>query len=368
MKIGILTHYDVNNQGAQLQMYSMYKKIEDLGHKPVILTYVKNYDFDKEKKLRYQASIKSIPYYIKNYLIKSGMGAVYRNYKKLSQNKKFRKKYFKFENYATANIDMAIIGSDEVFSIPMGVNMMMYGHCINTDKVISYAPSFGQTNIALLEKHNAKTLVQSGLKKFIALSARDENTANIIKELIEIKPSMVCDPAILYDISQIKSDINISKQKYMVVYAYDFNMTDEAEVRAIKNYAKKNNLIIVSPGTYHKWCDKNISCDILEWVEVFKNATCVVTDTFHGTIVATVTKVPMAVMVRNTLNNNKMLDLLHKLKIENRRLNEITDKELERVFAEKLDFVKIDNSVKKMRKESEEYLINAIEKCERGTK
>ena len=24
MKIGILTHYDVNNQGAQLQMYALY--------------------------------------------------------------------------------------------------------------------------------------------------------------------------------------------------------------------------------------------------------------------------------------------------------------------------------------------------------
>ena len=159
MKIGILTHYDVNNQGAQLQMYALYKKLEELGHEPIVLTYVKNYDFDKEKKLRYQASIKSIPYYIKNYLLKSGIGATYRNYEKLKLNKKFRKENFRFDNYATADIDMAIVGSDEVFSIPMGVNMMMYGHCVSTNKMISYAPSFGQTDIQLLEKHNAKTIV-----------------------------------------------------------------------------------------------------------------------------------------------------------------------------------------------------------------
>ena len=28
MRIGILTHYDVNNQGAQLQMYALYRSEE----------------------------------------------------------------------------------------------------------------------------------------------------------------------------------------------------------------------------------------------------------------------------------------------------------------------------------------------------
>ncbi len=32
MKIGILTHYDVNNQGAQLQMYALKRELEKLGH------------------------------------------------------------------------------------------------------------------------------------------------------------------------------------------------------------------------------------------------------------------------------------------------------------------------------------------------
>ena len=31
MKIGILTHYNVNNQGAQLQMYALYNKLKELG-------------------------------------------------------------------------------------------------------------------------------------------------------------------------------------------------------------------------------------------------------------------------------------------------------------------------------------------------
>lgn len=363
MKIGILTHYDVNNQGAQLQMYALYKKLEEMGHEPVILTYVKNYDFDKEKKLRYQATIKSIPYYIKNYLIDCGIGATYRNYKKLQKNKKFRKNTFKFENYATANIDMAIVGSDEVFSIPMGVNMMMYGHCVNTNKMISYAPSFGQTDIKLLEKYHAKTLVSEGLKKFIDLSARDENTYNIIKELTDRKAAIVCDPVLLYDFKNTKTDIKIPKQKYMIIYAYDFNITDKKEVTAIKEYAKKHKLITVSPGTYHKWCDKNISCNALEWIDLFRNAECVVTDTFHGTIVSVISNKPMAILVRNELNSNKMIDLLKRCGIQDRRLKNISEKELEKAFSKELDFSEINSNVLELRKNAEDYLKKAICKC-----
>lgn len=365
MKIGILTHYDVNNQGAQLQLYAMYKKLEEMGHEPVVLTYVKNYDFDREKKLRYQASIKSIPYYIKNYLLKSGIGATYRNYKKLKLNKKFRKENFKFENYATADIDIALIGSDEVFSIPMGVNMMMFGHCISTNKVIAYAPSFGQTDIKLLEKHNAKILVKEGLKSFVDLSARDKNTANIIEKLTERKTTMVCDPVLLYKFNKEKiNKKKILSKKYMVIYAYDFNINTPDEIKAIKQYAKEHNLITVSPGTYHKWCDKNISCNSLEWVEIFKNAECVVTDTFHGTITSTITNRPMAVLIRDNLNSNKMNDLLEKLGLVSRKLVTISKEQLDKVFSEKIDFSDINKNIEKIRKESEEYLISAIKKCE----
>lgn len=42
MKIGILTHYTVNNQGAQLQLAAMCEFLRQLGHTPVVLTYEKN--------------------------------------------------------------------------------------------------------------------------------------------------------------------------------------------------------------------------------------------------------------------------------------------------------------------------------------
>src|SRR5690554_4319682 len=133
MKIGILTHYNVNNQGAQLQMYALYNKLKELGHIPVVLTYNKNFDFNVEAKLKNQVSIRSLPYYLRNYLFSKGLGITMHNVRKYKVNKEFRLNNFKHEDYATAEIDMAIVGSDEVFSLGSGVNIMMYGHAVNTE-------------------------------------------------------------------------------------------------------------------------------------------------------------------------------------------------------------------------------------------
>lgn len=363
MKIGILTHYDVNNQGAQLQMYALYKKLEELGHDPRVLTYNKNFDFKMEEKLKNQVSIKSVPYYLKNYLIKKGLGLTIHNVRKYNKNKNYRLSTFKHENYATSDIDMAIVGSDEVFSLESGVNMMMYGHAVNTNNMISYAPSFGQTDIDKIEKYHCKNLIVSGLSQFKAISARDENTAAMVKELTDKKPTIVCDPVLLFDFKDTHTKFDKPKQKYLVVYAYDRHMIEEHEIKEIKNYANKHKLITVSPGTYHKWCDMNIACNCIEWLEIFRGAEAVITDTFHGTIVSSISNVPMAVFVRNNINSNKLTDLISRLGIDNRRLMEINKSNLENVLSLKLDIDALNSAIENMRSAGNEYLINAINKC-----
>ena len=153
----------------------------------------------------------------------------------------------------------------------------------------------------------------------------------------------------------------------MVIYAYDFNINKAEEIAAIRAYAKKHQYITVSPGTYHKWCDKNISCDALEWLEIFKNAECVVTDTFHGTIASLITNTPMAVLVRDTLNANKMTDLLERTQITERRVSAITEEELDRILDNNIDFKVINSNLKMLRNKGIEYLESAIALCKEGT-
>ena len=64
MKIGILTHYNVINQGAILQMYALQSWLEAQGNEVYFLRYTKDYDFAPNEAGKYNISIKYFPFYV----------------------------------------------------------------------------------------------------------------------------------------------------------------------------------------------------------------------------------------------------------------------------------------------------------------
>ncbi len=366
MRIGILTHYDVNNQGAQLQLYALWMKLKEMGHLPVVLTYRKNFDFEPEQELRNQISIKSVPYILKHFLYEKGVGLTWHNVRKYLIHKKFRKDVFEFASYCLADMDVAIIGADEVFSLENGVNIMMFGHGVHTSHLVAYAPSAGQTDIGRVKMFHCEHLMASGLKSFQFLSVRDAATAQLVKELTGNSPVIVCDPVLLYDFSKLKTTCEKPSRKYMVVYGYDRHFVERSEIEALKSFAKKRGLLLVSPGCYHAWCDRNIPCNALQWMELFRHAECVVTDTFHGTIVAAITGRSMAVYVRQSINTNKLTDLIERLGLSDRRIVDISFSALESVFSCEQDNGKIQARILQLREIGEAYLKNALSLCQRN--
>lgn len=363
MKIGILTHYDVNNQGAQLQLYASYMQLTEMGYEPIVLTYKKNYDFEPSLERRNQITITSIPYIIKNFLLSKGIGLTSHNVKKFLINRKFRIKHFMHGSYSLTNVAAAIVGADEVFSLELGANMMMYGHGVNTDKMIAYAPSIGQTDLKRIEKYHCKELISSGLNRFIALSARDIHTKNIIEILTGREAEIVCDPALLYKfpLSEIQLPKGTPGKNYIVVYSYDARFVAPDEVKEISEYAKKHNLLTVSVGTYHKWCDVNIACDPLQWLKCIQNAKAIVTDTFHGTIASIITQCPMALYYSPTVNSNKMLDLIERTELQDRKLNALSCEELDRIFKQSINFIELEKRIERFRDLSLNYLKSALQ-------
>lgn len=362
MRVGILTHYDVNNQGAQLQLYATYHWLQELGHEPVVLTYRKNYDFVPELEQRNQIRLSSVPYILKHFLLEKGVGLTWHNVKKYLTNKRFRQQHFRLGSYCLTEVDAAIVGADEVFSLELGVNMMMYSHGVNTDRMIAYAPSFGQTDLDRIDHFHCRELIASGLQRFSALSARDERTRQIVEELTGRPVGIVCDPVLLYEfpLADYPMPKGTPHRDYMVVYSYDARFTSAVEREAIQTFARAHGLRTVSVGTYHGWCDVNIACNALEWLKCFSGARCVVTDTFHGTIAAAITHRPAALFYSPTVNSSKMLDLIHRLGLDRRLMQEITAEELERVFSETQDMDRLDENIRRFRAASREYLLQSL--------
>lgn len=128
-----------------------------------------------------------------------GLGCLFYQFKKQQVLKKFREDNFKMLPYTeSAQLDCVIVGADEVFSLENGVNFVMFGHGITSPRLVAYAPSAGQTDLARVEKFGCKELLASGFGKFTALSARDVGTQQLLHELTGKDAPIVCDPALLY--------------------------------------------------------------------------------------------------------------------------------------------------------------------------
>ena len=354
-KTGILTHYQVHNHGAILQMHALYKTLQFLGFKPFVLTYKKDFSFlPPSLGEKYNISLKSAPYYIK-YLLKKGIGKTFFNFKKYRTLNRFKTENYDFMSVFQSDMDYVLVGSDEVFSLEVGVNMIMYGHGVPCKNIISYAASFGQTDAAEVIRRNCGALISSGLKSFKALCVRDGSSFNTVKEVTSLEPEINFDPVLLYGFENELKSLSIKKpaDKYLVVYAYDNNMNDEREVSLIKNYAAKNNLTVVSAGYYHKWADINLNLNPLELLSVIKNAKAVVTDTFHGSVISALTNTPFAAFVR-TINVNKMTYLLDSLGLSGRKMAGF-DK-LEEVLSRKTDWNAVNGKISELREKGLNYL------------
>ena len=365
MKIGILTHYNVYNMGAQLQMLSLEAYLSELGHEVRILTYEKNFDFIEGEKERNSASWKALPFYIKHYLLEKGPGLTLFNYRKVKAiNRSLRE--HSFAPYDRSGCDVVVIGSDEVFSIDVGCNAMMYGYGLGGMPAVAYAPAFGRTTEEMLRDRNCYELVRDGLKRMFALSARDTHTREMIRNLTGREVPLVCDPVLLYDGHSFSRPVKPIGKPYLLVYAYDANMSDKSEIAAIRAYAKKHGLLTVSVGTYHGWCDRNIACGPLEWFQYFRNAACVVTDTFHGSVVSMKNHCRVAVFIRQSINAFKLQSLLDVTGMKDRQLAAITEEELERVLSQPVDYGETDRRIGQLAEQSGRYLKNALERVEHG--
>lgn len=360
MKLGIITHHDVHNHGAQLQMFALQKVLMSFGHQAKALTYKKSYDFLADyAENKYIFSIRSIPYYIQ-YLLKQGFSKTYFNYKKKQILVAFRKQNeLVGEYYSKANdLDGAFVGSDEVFSIETGLTTVFWGLGVPVQKIFSYAGCFGPTTIEFIREHYAEEYIKAGIERLEKLSVRDGNSKYIVEQLSNKEVTVVCDPVILYGYKEEKKNFKkLLKEKYLVIYSYDQNMNNPEEVKKIRDYAKCEGLTIVSPGFYHSWCDKNINVTPIELIEYIWGAECVITDTFHGSVISIIMNKEFLTKIRT--NSNKVDFLLQEYQLSNRVIDSFNT--LHEKFEKKIDYKNVNEIMGKNRKQSLTFIKECLE-------
>lgn len=200
MKAGIITHYDVHNHGALLQLTALIRVLKSKGIEAKALRFDKNYDFlGHDLKAKYEVSVKSAGIYI-DYIKEKGLGRFKYNFSKRKTLNKYKQETGIIGDYYSESplLDFVVIGSDEVFALHTGPTPVFFGHCLPSDNIISYAGSFGPTTIDDVRNHHSVNFVKSGLDGMKGITVRDANSASVVKNLTGLDVPIVVDPVLLY--------------------------------------------------------------------------------------------------------------------------------------------------------------------------
>lgn len=357
MKIGILSMQEIKNYGSFLQAFSLKKNIEALGHTCEFINIIPGEQLAPYK----------IPLFYKyRILFKRIWGWDF--IKRSKYIYKYQKR-FKFEflpelgvkNYHTTEyFDTVVIGSDEVFNCAQrswfGFSKQLFGYNLNTNKIITYAASFGATNYNILKELNIDNTISNLLININKISVRDANSVETIKSLTGITPEKHVDPVLIFNYdSYIPTIKNLGD--YMIVYTYPNRITSPEEISAIRTYAHNKKLKLISIGHYFPWCDMTIIPHPFEVLAYFKYANCIVTDTFHGTIFSIKYNKQFCTIIRD-MNSNKLTHLLKQFNLSDRIITDI--KMLPNILDTIIDYTPTNIEIQKEKKRSIEYLKNNL--------
>ena len=303
MKIGIITMHRVQNIGSVLQAYALQHKITQLGYEAELIDYI-------------------FPPQNKTFSFSSLLGETWnaiQGFPKQKTIKKldtFRRKYLRCSpiSYTKEGInknppeyDVYCTGSDQVWN-PKHIDddtTFMFDFAPADKPRISFASSFASDVIP----QNLKQKFSNHLSKYQTITVREQSGVGIVQELTGKEASVVCDPTLLLDEQEwrsVSSNSNkLPNNGYVLVYLLRY-MYDPRPgfYQIVENVRQLLKLPVYYFGGGFSEMRQPHSTVLTglgpeEFVDLFKNAAFVITDSFHGSAFATIFNVPMLGIVKD---------------------------------------------------------------------
>lgn len=361
MKIGLLAFQNAINFGAVLQMYSLKKRLEKLGHDVEVINY-----FSKSTEMG--NGLNRTPYLSKNTNLRL-LKYSYLKIKFMKTQKMWEKKYHKFKSFRDIYLniskntyhsihdfnkeihyDTIIVGSDQVWNpnITDGFDPVFFcdfNENIQINKV-AYAASCGSVSTI---KENSEEFY-SLIKNFDSISVREEELNNFIE--LERMSNRTLDPSLLTTKEEYNEIAIIPSEKdYLLIY----RMQENKELYEVaKNIAAKRNLQIIELGFSPFKKDPGIKyiedASPVEFLGLFKEASFVVTNSFHGTAFSIIYNKQFYTVPHRSVGQ-RMINLLELLNLNNRlilKADQINFEELKEIDFEPVNLllkVEIDKSM-----------------------
>ena len=311
-KVNLLTIHWGLSYGAIMQTYATSKLLEESGHKVSVINIIPNRERGN--------------YSLPRWIILSAMRFQFWFFKK-KYFPNLTKKMRRVDRHMIRISDYDVVGSDQVWNreITAPIELSFYLDFDDCPKKVSLASSFGKSSWT--EDASYTTKVLSCLKKFTAISVREETGKKILKENFGLNSEVLIDPTLAYGhfSDLVLHDIPSSK-------AYTFFVSEKNKYDSIVDYIvkdKKMELMKHSKFSYY------FTNGPRNWLTYIKNAAYVITDSFHGVAFSLIFQKEFYVLCGDRSKFTRITNLLGRLGLEDRIIDSIEDYEFKKNLFQK---------------------------------
>ena len=385
MRVGILTMYKLNNYGSVLQAYALQSTVNKLGFRGEIIDYsirhptssmLFEYAIHMCREQGLRRSVASALYYGID-LFQQRIGKLIRRDTHCIPAPhifdEFRDSYLVLseKSYSPGTLrrtppdyDIYISGSDNVWLLnnAFGISdggARFYLDFVPEDRItISYAPSMGDPIV--FDKHLAR--LKSLLENIDFLSVRESSTAEFLSQITGRVVTTACDPTLLlsredWDLLLPEKVSPPSEKPYLLVYVAHPLDFDSPEFQFSRYISQKLGLEVINIG-YHFNEGRPVYSNVTvpEFLTYFKNASLVVTNTFHGTVFSIIYRKGFYAF-KPRAGPTRIRDLLSIVGLSERFVQ--SDLEAQ-VLSPELDYRVVEDKIQKLRCESLLWLETAL--------
>ena len=337
--VGLVGFYSGMNYGTYTTYYSLYHTINSLGYSVLMI--------DNPLSAAWKPKWDLVLFRLNPYPDK--------NRAKHYKNKYELRKLNKY-------VDNFIVGSDQY--LRNGVYKLI-GEYTSLDWVYDYKPknaysiSFGEDYFEGNENDRSK--MACFLKKFDNVSVRENGAIKMCKDNFGIDAEYCLDPVFLPDKKYYSDLIARSKLKPKEKYILAYFLDDNKEKQDIFSlFAKSLNLETEFINDPIKERENNrFKVYTEDWLNYYKNAEFVITDSFHGVCMALVFGKQFAFFHNKRRGASRFNTLIENFNIGSRAVNSVED--VENIIQNPLNYDEIDKKINFYKEKSLNYLKKILE-------
>lgn len=364
------------NYGGILQSYALKKELESMGHEVVVI--------DRKVKMPFPEWWKAPLIYMNRALksLKGGSDApeVFREYRCMKEYPVLSRelkpfvdaeiaplKIDSYKDIKKGEFDGFVVGSDQVWrpryfgKIEDAFLEFTRGWDV---KRISYAASFGTDSL----EFDSETLrICAGLLDcFDAVSVREDSAVTMCDEWLDCDRAVhVLDPVMLVDVvdyHKIADGVKTRRAEGKIMtYILDQSDNKKAIAALVKSWTGKDiEDFSVNPHDRRFPVDERVVPPLEEWLSGFADADFVVTDSFHGCVLAILFHKPFIAMGNGQRGMARMRSLLEMFGLDQRLVHGIDPEDDGEFFLSQPDWIAVDAVLAEHRAAARRFLADAL--------